>query len=630
MLRKIIPIVLVGILVLSGLGAVALPEEKSEFRSIESISFSTPKIVEKNEFINIELSESNSITTEVGMPLLPTVSKVFTFPFGTKIDSVNVEFSTQKEIKLDKPIEPSPKPQIVSMTYRTEAIENKDSSIEYSNIDIYPKQRFTYRPASGLKDGKNVVYLSVISYPVQYSPKTNNLYYSDSAKIDIRYNLPEKPIVFADTYDLLIIAPSEFSSELQRLVDHKNSINVKTKLTTLNEIPNTGKDEQESIKLYIKQAKEDWGITYLLLVGAGVEGKEKFPVRRAWIPSGSYEKNFPSDLYYADFYDSEGGFSDWDKDGDGKYAEYTGIQNDMSHVDILPDVYLGKLPCNNAIEVRNYVDKVIEYKAHNKMVNKILQIGGDTFPGDAERVSEGEFANDEVLKKLPGYSSTKLWASNGKLTKSNIASGFNSIVDFVDFSGHGSYSSWATHDTEDDDTWLPPQTLISPYTGFLYVDFDLFAVSNTKKLPVVVYNACSCSKYTEHETCISWKTLKISGGGIATFGASGIGYGSHGTHETEALFGWMEVHIFDEINKVKVLGDAWGNCITNYANSFDLDEAHYKTLLEMAMFGDPTLAIEDGDDPQSRDVDRPILQKFLKLIAVYFPNLERFILKFLK
>ena len=50
--------------------------------------------------------------------------------------------------------------------------------------------------------------------------------------------------------------------------------------------------------------------------------EEIFPVRQAWIGSGQYEDYFPSDLYYADIYDSEMQFSDWDANDDGKYAEY--------------------------------------------------------------------------------------------------------------------------------------------------------------------------------------------------------------------------------------------------------------------------------------------------------------------
>jgi hypothetical protein len=384
-------------------------------------------------------------------------------------------------------------------------------------------------------------------------------------------------------------------------------------------------DEQESIKYYIKDAIETWGIEYLLLVGAGYEGEELFPNRYAWVPSSGYEQYFPSDLYYADIYDATGGFSTWDDDGDGKYAEYNSpSDNDMAAVDIYPDVRMGRLPANNVAEVDIVIDKIIYYKEHNKMTNEIVQVGGDTFTDDPEGIYEGEFANEAVMDVLPGYTTTQLWASNGQLTKSNIAQGFNSMPDFVDFSGHGSPQSWATHAPEDESTWLPPKTTLSPYTGWLYIDFDVFMVSNSKKFPVVFHNACSNNKYSKAKQSLSWKVLsKNGGGGIAAFGASGIGYGSHGSSEVERLFGWLEVNTYDQIMTNKILGIVWENCITDYYNTFQssIEDADYKTLLEYSMFADPTVAIQDGDNPSIAPPNRPLLNILLQLLE-NFPRLS--------
>jgi hypothetical protein len=262
------------------------------------------------------------------------------------------------------------------------------------------------------------------------------------------------------------------------------------------------------------------------------------------------------------------------------------------------------------------------------MTNKIVQIGGDTFSpndGDNSGIFEGEYANEAVLDNLPGYSTTRLWGSNGELTKRNIANGFNDNVDFVDFSGHGSWASWATHPALDEEgVWLPPKTLISPYTGFLYIDFDMYQINNQYKFPVVVFNACSCNKYSENPNCIGWSTVKRSnGGGIAAFGASGIGYGGYGTDEIERVWGWMEVHIFDELFNTKQLGEVWSNAITNYANSFELDDGDYKTLLEMSMFGDPTLIIEDGEEPKIKSISTHPIHIFLEQVLSRFQSLER-------
>jgi len=340
-------------------------------------------------------------------------------------------------------------------------------------------------------------------------------------------------------------------------------------------------------------------------------------VRNAWVASGSYESYFPSDLYYADFYNAAMGFSDWDFDNDGKYAEYP---DDIFAVDMYPDVYLGRLACNDESEVRSTVDKIINFMEHNQVMEKIVQMGGDTFPGDDESINEGEYCNSVVMSQLPGYTTQQLWASNGQLSKVNIIDAINNGVDFVDFSGHGSYLSWATHPHEDETQWLPDD---GQYTGFLYTNVPwLF---NAKKLPVVFLNACSCHKFSDSPDCLGWSFLKNKhGGAIASFGASGIGYGSHGSSESERLFGWMEVQTLKGLSTDKILGDVWGDCITQYYNEFFfLDDADYKTLFEFSLFGDPSLVIETGPDPESVEIHNlPFLHLLEKLIE-RFPLLER-------
>ncbi len=57
-------------------------------------------------------------------------------------------------------------------------------------------------------------------------------------------------------YDLVIIAPAAFTTDLQTLIDHKNNHDVKTILKTAEEIYEeyTGVDEPEQIKYFIKDA----------------------------------------------------------------------------------------------------------------------------------------------------------------------------------------------------------------------------------------------------------------------------------------------------------------------------------------------------------------------------------------
>ena len=371
-MKKILPFLVVLILVFGGFSAVALTLREREIFEPTTIYFSNPIIETKEKYISIDLPETTTFTWETGKPMLPVYTKVYTFSFGTIIENVQVKFSDTLAQKLSKLIEPVPESHIVSI-YASHKVEECENEINYSDIDIYPEQRFSYRTGVGLKNLEHVTILAVHLYPIQYNPQENKIYYSKSATIDVTYTLPKNIINFQDVYDFLIITPAEFESALQSLVDLKNQNEIDTFMVTLDDVyegtyfPVQGIDNQEKIKFFIKNALENWNIHYLLLVGSGVEGSEKFPVRYAYFPDPPIEEKFGSVLYYADIYKEGGEFADWDYDNDSLYGEYS---DDVPDIDLYPDVCLGFLPCNNVREVKTIVKKIINYKAHNKMTMK--------------------------------------------------------------------------------------------------------------------------------------------------------------------------------------------------------------------------------------------------------------------
>ncbi len=583
-MKKLTPTIIIVVLILSGFGAVAFSSNSKQNLITETHFFSKPIIHETNTFCTVELAEATSYLLGSENPHLPLITHTYYLPLGSTIDSVDVVFSEPITIHLAQKIRPGITPQILAQ----QKIRQTDAI--YVNDTIYPSKSFTYRIGAGLHKGNRVNILSIQYSPVMYIPSKNLLLFSASADTLVRFTPPAHPIVFSDAYDMLILAPSEFASSLHKLVDHKNTHGIATKLVTLEDIPATGYDVQESIKYYIKDAVETWGVTYVLLVGGGVKGSEKFPVRNTWVSTPGYEEYFPSDLYYADIYDSSLGFSTWDANSNHKYGEFP---FDNVAVDIYPDVYLGRLACNDVSEVKSVVNKIIDYTTKNKMTNRIIQMGGDTFPEDPENINEGEYCNEKVMEKLPGYTPIRLWGSNGQLTRMNCIFAFYQSADFVDFSGHGSFASWATHPPGDASVWIPQG---GRFSGFLYIDAAW--MYNFYKLPVVVFNACSCSKFSESENCLGWSLIqKRMGGAIASYGASGIGYGSYGSSEDDRFFGWMEVHLFEGLHTDRILGQVWGDGITAYTTAFiahggDVFDADYKTVEELTLLGDPSLVIQ--------------------------------------
>ena len=194
-MKKIIPILIVGVLVISGFGAVAVTQGEKEEALFETIPFSKPKFHEKEDYISIGLTESTSDSWESGKPMLPVVTKVYTFPFGSYVDSVEVTFSDIFEEEVLKPIEPAPEP-IMKSTEVISVTNEKSKMVSYSGIDIYPESRYSYRTGAGLKGEERVIYLIISLYPVQYNPSQNTVYYSESATVDIRYSTPENPVNF--------------------------------------------------------------------------------------------------------------------------------------------------------------------------------------------------------------------------------------------------------------------------------------------------------------------------------------------------------------------------------------------------------------------------------------------------
>jgi len=164
-MKKFLHLAVIGILVLSGLGAVALTEydiakneliEKTNFYSL-----SRPTLYEYGQYISVELDGATSFEMVPGEPVLPKITKVYLLPFASIIKDVTVEFSEAKKQILTKEIRPAPEPLIdgnndIKTVMRSEEI--------YSSSELYPDFTYNYRTSVGLNGDKNVVFLTVQCY----------------------------------------------------------------------------------------------------------------------------------------------------------------------------------------------------------------------------------------------------------------------------------------------------------------------------------------------------------------------------------------------------------------------------------------------------------------------------------
>jgi len=644
-MKKILTILTISTLLLSGFGVTAFSSEKQLLQKEEHILLNTPYIKDVDDRTSVFLKEADTYLNNPGRPVLPVIVKTYTFPLGTLIENVQClpnEIHTQK-ISTNIEYAYTPIPKIADYTVK-KTIE--DPKI-YSSSAWYPQSWFSYNVGVGLNGKDHVVYLTVHFYPVQYSPAQNLIQYTTKANVLIDFVKPKHQPMFTDVYDLVIIAPKSYSRSLQPLVEHKEAMGVTTKLMTTEEIYQDfdGRDEAEQIKYFIQYAIEEWDTSYVLLFG-GMKGQRywswQVPMRYSNLDDASdWETTYLSDLYFADVYKYSGclgyEFDDWDSNGNDIFAEWNTDNVDV--LDMFPDVYVGRLPVRYRFQVKDIVDRIINYETTaygSEWFNRMAVIGGDSFDDISWNTStdyiEGQEETAHALSYMDGFDQTRIWVEGGdvQFTPQNTEEVLSEGAGFVLFSGHGNPASWATH----------------PHANFsVWIDFGLKNISNLQngdKLPVMIVGGCHNSQFDTSlirlitqwpialylgefaPKCWSWKfASEKNGGSIASIGCSGLGYGSIGDGPDppdeipesmpdgipdciQYLGGWIEGHFFEVYNDsgIDILGETHGTTITDYLNEFLIDwemdwDDHEnfhnlvdaKTAQEWVLMGDPSLKI---------------------------------------
>jgi hypothetical protein len=289
---------------------------------------------------------------------------------------------------------------------------------------------------------------------------------------------------------LLIISPSKFVPAIRRLKAHKEQTGIKAKIVTLEQIweeyDNKG-DLAERVKRYIFEAHQksfDPKLSFALLVGDA----DTFPVRYTKIDRNDSNifniAFYPTDLYYAGLYKSDGNFDNWDANNNGYYGELNGSSHsgtiNVDKVNMGPSVAVGRVPASTLTEVETYVSKVITYEwnAYDTRAQKAVLLATHNWIADACHIQERIAKN--YLKKYicHVYSSTgSPCPSAGTLSAVGITNCFNNGVGLIGYIGHG----------QSDALQIP--------SGNWGVN-DIPQLNNTDRLPIMAVAACSTAEFT--------------------------------------------------------------------------------------------------------------------------------------
>lgn len=625
---------MVCLLIFNGLAASAITSENTLegdlLPTINTTSIrlsSTPKLSTHGDLVQIDLQGMTSQLQEPNRPVLPIVVKLYQVPTGSENIRVRCIPNDISSMTLTKKIQSA---RIAPLSRMDLARTRVTDSTVYNSTAFYPNTWYRYEVGAGRSiQGTDAIFVKVICYPIRYSPATNLIEYATSFDITITYDAPLQPSQTNDAYDMVIIAPKSFESALQPLIEFKNTKGVATTFKAVEDILNEypGADPPEQVKQFIRYAYDTWNITYVLLVGGlkshlYADDKDTrsagwkdwwVPVRYVSIPEED-DEGCLSDLYYGCLYNSTGEFDSWDSNNDSVYAAWgaPGVPKDT--FDLYPEVYVGRLPVTNKIEVKQIVQKIITYErtgpAEKPWYKNFVGVGGITFDY-YEGKPDGEYlcdvAYNHTKNAIADLTLISVYSTNRNTSgfvpiKRDIQKAISQGAGFVDFEGHGNPLVWDT-------IWFDG-TYPDDWCGGINL-YNFLRLSNREKLPVVVVGGCHNGLYNVSllktlldktgenyfcyglpiPVCFSWGlVVKYPGGAIASTGCTGYGMGYVGN--PVSLSGKLESNFFATIgDETTHLGQAHGQAIQKFLSEEEIGQVEAFVITNWALFGDPSLRL---------------------------------------
>jgi hypothetical protein len=506
--------------------------------------------------------------------MIPTITRVYTLPFKSEIINVNVNYNGKNEILLSKYIKPAKKPTPIGSDV---SIEKNDEI--YGKTDLYPRERFSFRTGTGISNKEHVLFLTVQCYPLLYNPSENILFYCNSLEIDITYDEGKYKNTVGTNSDMVVISPKKFSSSINKFIDHKNSHGISSYFKDADEIYNefSGRDQPEKIKNYILYAIENFDISYVLLVGS----IENLPIRKTAVKWHHSNMDLPTDLYYSDIYDEKGEFCTWDSNNNNIFGEYNWDDGNIDDVDLYADVYLGRIPCQNKIDLNIIINKIINYEnnAYGKdWFSKILLLGGDTFPNHG--VIEGEYVTSKIAEEMVDFNPIFLWTSENTYGPLKINSKATQGAGFISYSGHGYIEGFGTS---------PPNVERRIEYYYLYLP----GMFNQNKLPIVFFDACLTATldyklfgFINFPGFAYSIVKKPFGGAVASIGATRIAFTDVDWEGVNGGAGYLNLHFFMNYEEGISVSEMLTKSQNDYLNYVYEDCI---TLEEFILIGDPSL-----------------------------------------
>lgn len=543
--------VLLSIILLSGLLHVSLRGTSSHHTIVFHRSDLT---FFKEKGYDVLLFKDAVSPGKEGSPRLPVRAISLLLPPDAEVEGIRILHLQRESVQGDFKVFPSQRPAIPG---ESPPFVEPDQRI-YTSEEIYPSQPVEIGEVGGMS-GYRIV--SVLAYPVQYSPSTGRLYFNreisfaiDYAKAPDALSHPDRrnkrseeflqrmvkrliqnsgdivayrpgvrsewpgrttsegggfePEAFPSTrgsaVDYLVVTNEQMKPEFEELARWKTTKGVPAVVKTMTEIKSStpnGADDAETLRKFIRNAYQKWGVIWVLLGG----DVDVIPPRYVEVEDGG--KTAVCDLYYADL------DGNWNSDGDATWGERQGDQ-----VDGYPDVFVGRAPVETAQEAERFVAKTIAYETGSgSHQNRILYLGENLGGFAYDGAYYCEIVDSHVWQTW--MEKTKLYERDGNQNRQTTLSAMEEGQNIIFNVSHGNAY----------------RVLVGP-PGHAIEYYDAHSLGNRDNYSLFYSVTCNAADISYNDSFGEHFVLNPEGGGVGYIGSTWLDYPSISRLQNEEFF----------------------------------------------------------------------------------------------
>ncbi len=389
------------------------------------------------------------------------------------------------------------------------------------------------------------------------------------------------PSLLGSGVSYLIITNDALATEFQRMADFKTAQGIPTMVVTREQIAasyRNGADIQETMRMYIREAYQKWGLEYVLLGGDSDILPPRY-VDNSYYPTvGS--TMIPVDLYFACL------DGNWNLNGNSQFGEPAVGADPGDACDFAEEVYLGRATVSSLAQASTFVDKVIAYETtavgagwpDRVLFAAEVLFPSEFTPGDIISLDGAQFADQQVndlisqctdMDYMRMYETDQLYPRDANLTRAALIDTLdNGRYGIFNQIGHGYYFNMSVGDA-----------------NFMTGDAD--ALVNGDHTFLIF--ALNCASGAFDNSCLLERFVQNpNGGAICALGSARAAFPYNSNNYQQEFFNQLYCNNEFRVGRTMALSRLpfLGSTANNYVDRW--------TFENYTLLGDPTLAIWTG------------------------------------